>query len=74
MAVEIARSHQQFPPRTAGESGPLAVTVFHGDGTLAVTITPGSDGAMPPGVAAAGATITARAPKPAPAPAGKPAP
>lgn len=58
MANETGRNVQQFPPQSAGATlGPLVEIVHYDDASSSVTITPGDDGALPPGVSTSGATV-----------------
>lgn len=56
MATETARTSNQFPPQSSGATiGPLVETVRFSDGTSTVSITPGDDGAVGPGVSTSSA-------------------
>jgi hypothetical protein len=58
MATQTGTNVQIFPPQSAGASGPIVETAYMSDGTTTTTITPGSDGATPPGVPMTGNGVT----------------
>jgi hypothetical protein len=58
MANFIGHNRLSFPAQSEGASGPIVETSFFDDGSTTVSITPGSDGAAPPGMAMSGAGVT----------------